>query len=144
MSFVIDGEEVLVNGEVYKFIKKHRDSSYNKASHWIISFIDEHAMANQSLSLAFTEVINKNNIIKQAYNVLKSKGSLQTVGTSKNGLDLKLGKFVKTTPALRHGYPADYIGNIHDKPSQNTLTNMFKNGSIDKNELSKISRGKKI
>lgn len=46
MSFVIDGEDVLINGEVYNFIKKQRDSSYNKASHWIITFIDERVMVS--------------------------------------------------------------------------------------------------
>lgn len=46
MSFVIDGEYVLINDEVYNFITKQIDSSYNKASHWIITFIGERVVVS--------------------------------------------------------------------------------------------------
>lgn len=145
MSYTINGQQQLSNKQLYIFIEKHRSYKYKKASKWIITLANEFSMADQSINFNFVEAINKNGSTNyQSFNVIRTNNKIQNVGISKEGNVLIIGKFVNTSPNLWHGYPADYLKNIQDKPSQKTLKSMLNKNMLDASEISKIARGKRI
>ena len=138
MSFVINGEETLANKEKYKFICKHRVPSNPSASIWSISFLEEFQLADDSIIKNYIEIQKAS---RQSFNIFNN---LQTIGYNKIHNNLKLAKFVNSTPNLWHGYPADHVKNNQDRPTTETLMKMVNNNKITLRQMSIICRGKKL
>jgi hypothetical protein len=140
MAFIIDGTEMLSNGEYYKFLRKHRiGTAYKKASQWIIQLKEEYRLCDEAL---YNDQYKQDNYI--AYNLKKDGSKFVCLGKSKRGLNLYIGKFVNTVPNLWHGYPADYISNNQDKPKMKVLEALKNKGIITPQDMRRISKGQKL
>lgn len=128
----------LSNGELYKFIEKHRTFGFKDASRWIITRNEEYKLADDSIELNYVE---ENKKCKQAYNLLKNANKIEVVGKNFKNDELKLGKFINSYQNEWHGYPADYCRNNQDRPNQNTLKKLLDDGKIDKKQMRRISQG---
>ena len=137
MSFIIDGKEPLYNGEEYCFIKKHRTLGNPNASVWTCTLREEFDLADNGLKNDYTE----SKKVLQAYNLKKG---LPALGKNNVNPELRIAKFVNTTPAVWHGYPADHVQKNQDRPTLDVLKKMLSNDLISAKEMKKISKGQKI
>lgn len=137
MAFIVDGIELLHNGEKYTFIKKHRVSGNPNASVWTCSCQEEFNLVDEGLKKGYTET----RVITQAYNLQKG---LHIIGRNNVNTNLKIAKFVNSSPKLWHGYPADHIKNNQDRPTLDILKKMCTDDLISVKQMRKISRGQKI
>ena len=137
MAFIVDGKEVLFNGEDYIFIKKHRASGNANASVWICSLREEFNLVEDGLKNQYTE----RQKCFQAYNLKKG---LPVLGTNNVNSELKIAKFVNSTPTIWHGYPADHIQKNQDRPTLDVLSKMHLNDLISAKEMKRISKGQKV
>ena len=143
MSFVSGGKEPLFNNETYLFHLKHRSVPQNGISTWIVNCQEEYALAENALQKGYIEETETKPI---AYNLSKDK-ILKIIGQRKKGnktLELKLAKFVKSNPQEWHGYPADHMSYPQDRPSEETLNKLYQNTIIDKTDMNRLLRGKKL
>ena len=137
MSFIIDGKEPLYNGEDYVFIKKHRTFGNPNASVWTCTLKEEFDLAEDGLKSQYIE--NKKDL--QAYNLKKG---LLILGRNNINPELRIAKFINSTPTVWHGYPADYVQKNQDRPTLDVLNKMYSNGLISAKEMKRISKGQKV
>lgn len=141
MAFTVNGQEPINGTDTYLFIPKHRIKGNINASIWTVNCQIEYKLADTSIKKGYIELVNST---KTAYNLLKTNGKIQVVGYNRIRSDLKLTKHVNSSANLWHGYPADHISNQQDRPNETTLKNLFDNNVIDKQEMCRIIRGKKL
>lgn len=143
MAFVSGGKEPLFNNDTYLFHLKHRGAPQNGISTWIVNCQEEYDLADNALQNGYVEETETKPI---AYNLSKDK-ALKIIGQRKKDskmLELKLAKFVNSNPQEWHGYPADHMSNSQDRPSDETLNKLYKNNIIDKTDMNRLLRGKKL
>ena len=76
--------------------------------------------------------------------VQQRKQGLPILGVNNVNPELKIAKFVHSTPTIWHGYPADYIQKNQDRPTLDVLMKMHSNGLITAKEMKRISKGQKV
>lgn len=136
MCYSIGKVVTLNNHDKYKFTNKHRVGGNPHASIWTISFSDELSLMNNCIANNYFQ----NNYLT-AYNVMPG---LRVLGRNSINNDLKISKFVNSTPGLWHGYPADHVKNNQDRPQLEVLKKMADNNAITIRQMNKIGRGKRI
>ena len=128
----------------YASISYHRNGTrLNEKSQWEISIEDEFELFNTNYSnvsgyfdnhvgwgVSYTQDADK--CIVNAIGRGTSKETLYFVKYLDGGKDNKW-----------HGYPANYMLNIHDKPSSHFLTAIYNEGIISKPQFAKIKKGKR-
>lgn len=123
----------------YIIVSYHRDNTrMEEKSKWAISEEDEIECFKQAL-LSEWYINNK------AFG-LRSSGTdmFQIVGHNPQQEELKLAKFTNDAAGARawHGYPADYVRKIQDRPPTAILSKWYEAQVVSKDAMAKIRLGK--
>ena len=122
------------NDYFYTIVSYHRNNSNSSKSKWTI--LDNEEIACFLKSMQETWVFDK-----FAWGLHLIEGEILQLGINPMKEILKCAKFVQNE-GIWHGYPADYMRNIHDKPHSNILNNWRDSNIITKSQMSKIKQGK--
>ena len=134
--YCINGEVTLDDGAKYMFVEQHRKQNAVK-SKWIISFAEEHTC----FSLAYN---NRWIDTNKGWGLHFLENRISQLGISRSGQRLFIAKFVDSTNNnVWHGYPADYVSNIHDRPATSVLSDWVDREYIDKTGMNRIISGKR-
>lgn len=146
MSFLLDNTEKMYNSDNYLFYSKHRSTSNNNASRWVIEMNEELLMCENAIKKGYIQPHSP--VKKFAYNLIRESHHLKIIGvsaTKNQNINLKIAKFNNdVSNNMWHGYPANHIANNQDKPIDSILSEMVKNGLITKQEMRRIKKGLKI
>lgn len=133
--YIIDAIIPINDSIEYISILKHRKSSF-QASVWDITIENEF----KCFYLAYIKqwiVENKN-----GWSLYIVDNKPDVLGTLTDSRKSKIAKFVaKNSINLWHGYPSDYMKNVHDRPPTDILKDWVKHQYISKAVMSKIKAG---
>lgn len=140
MPISLNSEHPLpTHGCRYYFHPHHRCRKSSKKSQWIISMPMELECFDHSLAMGW-----KNGAF--AWGILRSKDSscrLIILGHNRYQERLSMAKFRDDSKCgVWHGYPADYVRNLGDRPATPILESWRTLGYVEKHHISKIRTGK--
>ena len=120
----------------YTIVSYHRNNSNPNKSKWTILEDEEIACFLKSMREAWI-------FDKVAWGLHLNETEILQLGISSSPFNeiLKCAKFVCNQDNW-HGYPADFMRNIHDKPHSNILNSWLDKKFITKSEMAKIKQGK--
>lgn len=132
-TYQINIDYEVIKDIFYKIHPHHRQTGLPNKSTWSISYQEE--------INCFVFTYNSNYIeINFGFGfLLNNTRKLEVIGTSINDKKLKFAKFVDGNNNHRwHGYPADYINNKQDKPSEELLLLWKNSGIITKPQFKRV------
>lgn len=136
---IIIGQPIIVdnvNNTTYTSVTQHRGIVNGDKSRWTIQLSEELAC----FKLAYTRRWHAD---YRAWGLHVVQDRITVLGKSALGEQLKIAKFVDSSKDENwHGYPADYRGNIQDRPPQGILEKWRADGLIKKHHIAKIRSGK--
>ena len=134
---VYDTPQHIQDGQLnysYTIVSYHRNRSNSKKSKWTI--LDGEEIA------CFLKSMRENWIFdKFAWGLHLTNGEILQLGISPMKEILKCAKFIRNKDDW-HGYPANYIRNIYDRPHSTVLSNWRDSKIITKSQMTKILQGK--
>lgn len=136
MPYTLDTEININHNLIYIISSQHRNNTNNK-SKWSVSFSQE--VACFRLAHLRNWCINF-----KGWGIIISKGEIIVLGRNRFNERIKIAKFIDSNTNNKwHGYPADYIRKVQDRPTLAVLLNWREKGYITKHQISKIRSGKK-
>jgi hypothetical protein len=138
MNYTLDTELILSSIKCsYIIVSAHRHRNPPQKSKWTIA-------PNKEVAI-FTHAIKNNWKENNGYiswGALKNGSKTLVLGKNCLGENLHISKFVDgNNNNMWHGYPADYIRNIQDRPAMKILVLWRNAGIIKKKHAAKIRNG---
>ena len=128
---MIDIPRSVAKDVFYTIISYHRNFNYNQnKSCWIINVEEEFECFKKCYNNKWFDE-NDDYEIAGGWGILIENKKVKILGKNKFNDDLKIAKFVDSeNNGYWHGYPADYIRNIQDKPSTKILFLWYNDNSL--------------
>ncbi len=125
--------EILIEGKNYNyyFHPQHRNNTPKK-SQWTCSLEHEITLFKKGVKY------NWKKGDETLYSIINYESS---IGKSNDNRELFFSKFVSKNRKEWHGYPADYVKNVQDRPSKEILNSWLKKKLIKKIHIRKTLKG---